>query len=276
VCTLALVFGVQDAFAQTADSTQTEGQASSQTEAEIRAGETETEAKGNVEFEWKVEEGEKAQEGESGEKGGTEDINIGVGELQEGDPDRPVIQGNVPGGTEAQVQQYNETDIEFLAELVNPVAVSAVEVRGWNPEKKQEFLRTVKAHAEVQSEQDLQNFATGILLQDENVQEVRVEQESTQVAYLMPAKLFGFISGTLAAKSTVDAEGRVKVQFPWYRVFYRLSQEAQASSLEAHLASELELVSQKLDLQTHIGVKTEILATIVASLKTKHDLAVGQ
>ena len=53
---------------------------------------------GNVEFEWKVEEGESARPRpsdvtlkrgptremkESGEKGGTEDINIGVGELQE-------------------------------------------------------------------------------------------------------------------------------------------------------------------------------------------------
>ena len=57
---------------------------------------------GNVEFEWKVEEGESAPPAsgdmtlkgskigqnarESGEKGGTEDINIGVGELQEAPP----------------------------------------------------------------------------------------------------------------------------------------------------------------------------------------------
>lgn len=55
---------------------------------------------GNVEFEWKVEEGESAPPrptrptdvtlkrgtSRSGEKGGTEDINIGVGELQEARP----------------------------------------------------------------------------------------------------------------------------------------------------------------------------------------------
>lgn len=62
-------------------------------------GETQARRKGNVESQWKVEEGERAARGqwlsdverpaageremkESGEKGGTEDINIGVGELQ--------------------------------------------------------------------------------------------------------------------------------------------------------------------------------------------------
>ena len=33
---------------------------------------------------------------ESGEKGGTADINIGVGELKGGNPDRPLIRGSVP------------------------------------------------------------------------------------------------------------------------------------------------------------------------------------
>ena len=46
-------------------------------------GETQTTKGGNVEFEWKVEEGESAPP----RPGGTEDINIGVGELQEGDSD---------------------------------------------------------------------------------------------------------------------------------------------------------------------------------------------
>ncbi|HUE79402.1 MAG TPA: type VI secretion system tube protein Hcp [Sphingomicrobium sp.] len=42
-------------------------------------GETQTTRGGNVEFEWKVEEGESA----APRPGGTEDINIGVGELQQ-------------------------------------------------------------------------------------------------------------------------------------------------------------------------------------------------
>ena len=264
-CALACLLGTSGVLAQTTDSYEYETEVSGRIETQTQTEASGTQSKGNVEFEWKVEEGEKAQEG---------------------DPDRPVIQGNVSNSNSAESQQYNETDIEFISRLVNPIAPNAVEVRGWDPTKKQEFLQTVKTHAEVQSEQDLQSFATGMLLQDENVQSVRVQAESTEVAYRMPAKLFGFLPGTLVAKATVetmageeiqsDKYGRIQVRFPWYRFFYRVHQEAQASSLQAHLASELEAVSQRLDLQTDIGIKTETLATVVASLKAKYAIALGQ
>ena len=99
---------------------------------------------------------------EEGEKGGTEDINIGVGELQG-----------------------------------NAVSVSAVEVRGWDPKQKQEFLATVKAHAQVRSEQDLENFATGILLKDENVEEISSDEDSVEVRYRVPAKFLGLFETSI-------------------------------------------------------------------------------
>ncbi|HEX6218426.1 MAG TPA: hypothetical protein VFZ35_04050 [Sphingomicrobium sp.] len=68
---------------------------------------------------------------ESGEKGGTEDINIGVGELQEarksdmtlkgkkinqnaasGDPDRPVITGSVPNSTAKATPKLLESAVK--------------------------------------------------------------------------------------------------------------------------------------------------------------------
>src|SRR3989344_6775138 len=109
---------------------------------------------------------------EEGEKGGTEDINIGVGELQG-----------------------------------NAVSVSAVEVRGWDPKEKQEFLATVKAHAQVRSEQDLENFAKGVLLENENMEEISLNFEKITMEHRSSGKLFGFIPISFTQRVELEAEG---------------------------------------------------------------------
>ena len=218
---------------------------------EVRAGasSTSSEAKGNVEYEWKVEEGEKAGPAlmeidtirgespetklqESGEKGGTEDINIGVGELQG-----------------------------------NAVSVSAVEVRGWDPKQKQEFLATVKTHAEVRSEQDLENFAKGVLVQDENVEDVAIGEEGVQIRYRMPAKFLGIFNASLAVRTEVDAEGRVKVRFPWFGFLYAKS--VSAAELETEVSAALPEVGD--EVLVSFEAQAQTVTTVSNVLKTKHD-----
>jgi len=217
-------------------------------------GESE-EKKGNVEHEWKVEEGEsaardlgkpkyediKASMGgtsdEEGEKGGTEDINIGVGELQG-----------------------------------NAVSVSAVEVRGWDPKEKQEFLATVKAHAQVRSEQDLENFAKGVLLENENMEEISLNFEKITMEHRSSGKLFGFIPISFTQRVELEAEGddagRVKVKMPWFSFLLKADVPAEDIETEAEASISANLGNNE---NWDFGGQAEIIATISNVLKTRHD-----
>ena len=217
-------------------------------------GESE-EKKGNVEHEWKVEEGEsaagtpgkpkyediKASVGgasdEEGEKGGTEDINIGVGELQG-----------------------------------NAVSVSAVEVRGWDPKEKQEFLATVKTHAQVRSEQDLENFAKGVLLENENMEEISLNFEKITMEHRSSGKLFGFIPISFTQRVELEAEGddagRVKVKMPWFSFLLKADVPAEDIETEVEASISANLGNNE---NWDFGGQAEIIATISNVLKTRHD-----
>jgi hypothetical protein len=195
----------------------------------------EAKAKGNVETEWKVEEGESAAPNsgeamkESGEKGGTGDINIGVGELQ-------------------------------------GVSVNAVEVRGWDAEQKQEFLLTVKAHAELQSDQDLENFARGVLLEHEEIDEVSVDDTRIEVRHRGQGRLLGVIPVSFTRRVEInadaDAESRVRVRMPWYSFLIRKG--ISATELETRIKADIELSRSETDWNfTHRAVLLERLAHLL-------------
>ncbi len=176
------------------------------------------------------------------------------------------------------VVQHNQTNLEFLKEHGSSVSAQAVEVRGWDPKQKGEFLETIKEHAQVASGQDLENFARGVLLKDENIDFVAIGEEGVQITYRMPAKFFGVLSTTLPAQAQVtfgDGErGRVpegvSVRFPWYRFLFGVSEEVQAGSLEESLASELEGVGEITE-SNEPQKLAQVLQTLSNVLKTKHD-----
>lgn len=238
-------------------SQETETSASGYVKVDGIDGESSESSKGNVETEWKVEEGESAAtpgvepdeidvratsetrntEKESGEKGGTADINIGVGEL-------------------------------------NIVSVSAVEVRGWDPEKKEAFLGTVQTHAQVRSEQDLENFATGVLVNDTNFETIALNYDKIDVKYRMEGKLFGFLPHTYTERVTVqtsaEAQERVQVRFPWYR--FLLATGITETEIEESLEADLDLGAQT---ETDVRTLAQALETISISLKAKHETAMN-
>jgi len=185
-------------------SIRTATESDSDTRLELDAGSPDdSSAKGNVEMEYKVEQGESASEPD----------------------DTAVTEGN------AEISQYNETDLDFVRARGSSVSVDAVEVRGWDEQRKADFLREVKKHAEIQSGQDLENFARGVLLRDENVDEVELGEDDVRMDYRLPAKFLGIFPALIRARTTVvtnqtdetnsDKFGRVKIKFAWYHVFFR-------------------------------------------------------
>ena len=185
-------------------SIRTATESDSDTRLELDAGSPDdSSAKGNVEMEYKVEQGESASEPD----------------------DTAVTEGN------AEISQYNETDLDFVRARGSSVSVDAVEVRGWDEQRKADFLREVKKHAEIQSGQDLENFARGVLLRDENVDEVELGEDDVRMDYRLPAKFLGIFPASIRARTTVqtnqaddtnsDKFGRVKIKFSWYHVFFK-------------------------------------------------------
>lgn len=212
---------------------------------DIKGVEGESEKKkGNVEIQWKVEEGEKAP--------GVEPDEIDVA-AQGASQDRG--SGEVQG---------------------NAVSVSAVEVRGWDPKQKQEFLATVKAHAQVQSGEDLENFAKGVLLENENMEEISLNFEKIKLKHRASGKLFGFIpvsfTETVEIDPATEAAGRIKVKFPWYAFF--IAKDVSAEEIEAEIGMNEKWMKGDNE-NWNFGAQAEIITSVSNILKTKHETAMN-
>lgn len=209
----------------------------------------EAQAKGDVEYTWKVEEGESAaqkandrlknagpRDGWGDEKGGTEDINIGVGEMKGG------------------------------------VSVAAGDVDGLTEEEKAAFLAKVKAHAQVQSGQELENFAKGVLLNDVALKGVKIMENAVEVESQEEAKLFGFIPVGIKLLVTAEvgaerAQDRIKVKLPWWS--FLATHELDLDGLDAEATSKIESFTIK----QGISGQAQVLSSVSNILKTKHDTA---
>lgn len=192
--------------------------------------------------------------------------------VENGDPDQPIVTGSIPTIDKAtpklqdlsgsgkgaldddddsvshdSEEEDHEDDAMHRSHDAdedelrgNAVSVEAREIRGWDSEKKEDFLATVKEHAEVRSEQDLENFAKGVLIRDDHVEAVEVEEEGVQVDYRVPAKFLGIFDAGLSAHVDVDTQGRVKVNYPWYGfLFQKLSRAADLQTKVEDKISEL-------------------------------------
>ena len=141
---------------------------------------------GKVEYEWKVEEGESAQ-GESGEKGGTEDINIGVGELS-----------NTGAG---------QNDINAMTDPEPITPDFSILLGGGSSDEG----RAKAAEILMQGAQEEGVPVESISLNFEKI-EARVNQK---------VKLFGFIPATAEATVEINAKQEIKVKFPWWAYLAR-------------------------------------------------------
>ncbi|HEY4499170.1 MAG TPA: hypothetical protein VJH94_03855 [Candidatus Paceibacterota bacterium] len=204
-----------------------------------------------------------AKAGMQGNAGNTEDNGRGE-EQSEADTGGSMKGGNTKATTSDE-------------ERGNDVSVQAVEIRGWDTTQKQEFLATVKTHAQVRSEQDLENFAKGILVKDENVEEISSDEDSVEVRYRVPAKFLGLIDTTLpvtvvAAKAQGELGGGVQVHFPWYSFLFGVPDVVSETTLESDVATA---VGADLDVDGSLDVAAtaRLYNAISNVLKTKHDTA---
>jgi hypothetical protein len=212
---------------------------------------------------------------ESDEKGGTTDMNIGLGELQENqaaylklegidgeseENSRMHIQlGDIKGEAQETRAAYvkigdikgdasdsdtseakKPKEIVVVGSKVREAVEAGAVVRGWDPEKKEARIGA----ADVQLEEDLVDFAAGILAGDNNVTDIGATEKSVSMKYKVPAKLFGIFNSSLEQETTVTfgdgVSGRVKVKFPWTRFFYRVDENVDVENIQSRLQPEID------------------------------------
>ena len=127
------------------------------------------------------------------------------------------------------------------------VRLSAREIRGWSDDEKSAFLLTVKGHAQLQSDQDLENFAKGVIAADANVEAVVADDSHVRVSYKLPARFLGIFATEIDAVANVsfdeetnaNSAQEVSVKFPWYKMFYSLDSDTRAEVLETAVESSV-------------------------------------
>lgn len=171
------------------------------------------------------------------------------------------------------MQKGGKVEHEWKVEEGESVAVSAVEVRGWDPAKKQEFLAAKKSFAEIKSQQDLQNFARGVLLEDENIKDVQFNPKEIQVEYKATGKLLGLIpmsfTERVIASGEDGADVDIKVKLPWYG--FLLSPDVDPEEI-AKAAKDKHKETIEINSWSWGASNAGALFTSISNvLKTKHD-----
>lgn len=200
----------------------------------------------------------------------------GAGVSDPGEPRSTEV--NAASGGDGDDSKSMEIELDslrpVLVDKASPVVIRAVEVRGWDAETKQEFLGAVKEYAQLQSGQDLENFAKGILLEDENVDSIAIDEEGVQVAYRMPAKFLGIFNSSLIVRVEVDSESVVTAHYPWMRFFF--SEPVGALEIEEAVRVEVEedgRLENVLGLENAFQRKSRMLRVISNVSKAMHETA---
>jgi len=216
--------------------------------------------KGNVEYTWKVEEGEKAGEG-SDEKIAT----MNKGDLIES------ITSNSDGGLRSVFVKFDDIqgesaddagetkakkpkEIVVVGSKVRDESVLQLVLPTDDPEYPLDSFFDIFVDLDEDDDTDLQLYAVAAAQKDEKIKLITLGEEEVSVTYTVTIHLFGFIpvetsqittvrlgDGGRGAGSDTDELGRVKVQLPWWHVFGRKTVRLQdiMSAVEEELDDRL-------------------------------------
>lgn len=148
-----------------------------------------------------------------------------------------------------------------------PISADVTDVRHWDLEKKQEFMASVKTEAEVRSGQDLENFARGILLKDENIELVEADKEKVKIAYKMPARFLGVFRTSITTRVEAARNGEVKVSLPWYVFLFK--KLVSMGEIESEVRASLPEVGD--EVLVSFESQARAMTALSNIMKTKHD-----
>lgn len=170
---------------------------------------------------------------------------------------------------------------EIDAESSNEISIRAVEVRGWNSEKKAEILGAALTRTEVQTDEDLSNFAATMVINDENIDSVEVDDEEIEVVYKFPAKFLGIfktnVRAHVIAQSPLKLQGgesNAVVKFSWFSFLYTMEESLNIQNLKGALDIQLSEVGREIagsNIATSATLQAHMLDVVGAVLRVRHD-----
>jgi len=159
-----------------------------------------------------------------------------------------------------------------VSSMSGGISVAASDIDGLTAEEKAAFLAKVKAHAQVKSEQDLENFAKGILLRDEKVKDIAYSDDEISVDYRGKGKLLGVLPVSYTHRVTVDTDApameRVKVHFPWYS--FLMKKGLSGADLDTAVAANLSADLTAESMGTRVSAYAKAFVSIADALKAQH------
>lgn len=175
------------------------------------------------------------------------------------------------GGNRSATSSDNDGSDDSIGSTIR---VDARTVRGWDADEKQAFMLTLKTALQVQTNQELEHFAQGVLLTHDNVSEVEIDDSEVKIKSHRPARLFGLVGSSLAMTVSASEDAQVKVKFPWYRFLFNVEGKGAAEieqSLDARMSafarSENQIRNRAYLLELlSAAVEEEINATAAAEL----------
>ncbi len=107
-------------------------------------------------------------------------------------------------------------------------------------------------------------------MKDDNIDEAEVSTTSVKVVFKEEAKFLGIFTANLKMEVNADAEGRVKVRYPWFSFLYK--KPIDASEVEVEIEEELSQ-SQEIKAKGSLQATAKMFSTISNVMKTRHDTA---
>lgn len=113
------------------------------------------------------------------------------------------------------------------------IMVSGVEVRGWDPERKEELQSRASAMMTIETPNSFGIWLTTKVLENESINEVRVLHDSIEVKFESKARLLGFIPIVMPTTARLgrikisdvtlerSSESEIELDYPWYGFLVR-------------------------------------------------------
>jgi hypothetical protein len=110
---------------------------------------------------------------------------------------------NVEAQAQIESQEQEQTEENATQEQARATTNTDVriEVRGWDIDRQNKIA----------------DFAQSRVDEDLNIKLVLIDENSVSITYAVPARILWFFPMTVRAKVSVNADGVVKIQYPWYR-----------------------------------------------------------
>lgn len=154
---------------------------------------------------------------------GSVNVNVGAGATTSAGSD-----------TSAETRASETTSADVVVEV--PERATVIVITRSDVEASGEISASVSP-ASVGSEADLSGFVAAQIVADENLSKVESSSSRVSVTYPQKAMLFGFIPVTVKATATVEADGTVDVQYPWYAFLMVTNETALEVGIEAEVPS---------------------------------------